>query len=46
MDMNKLKYICIIKYKNGFYYKYIPFCYSIVINKEFKKWIIKKLLIY
>ena len=37
MVMNKLKYICIIKYKNGFYYEYIPFCYSIVVNKEVLK---------
>ena len=43
MAMNKLNYICIIKYKNGFYYEYMPFCYPIVVNKEFKKWIKKNL---
>ncbi len=33
MVMNKeikLKYICIIKYKNGFYCQFMPFCYSII----------------
>lgn len=29
-----IKYKLFVFYKNGFYYKYIPFCYSIVINKD------------
>ena len=28
-------------YCNGIYYKYIPFYYSIVINKEVLKWYMK-----